>query len=70
MAGEVPTDFWDETRPKLDEVKEVFMLAEASKPELQVNGFNMGYNWPMKDLFSEIAATQGQYTFKGEDVPL
>ena len=67
VAGEVPTDFWDETRPKLDEVKEVFMLAEASKPELQVNGFNMGYNWPMKDLFSEIAATQGQYTFKGED---
>ncbi len=64
VAGEVPTDFWDETRPQLDSVKEVFMLAEASKPELQKNGFNMGYNWPMKDLFSEIAATAGQYTFK------
>ncbi len=67
VAGEVPTDFWDETRPQLDSVKEVFMLAEASKPELHKNAFNMGYNWPMKDLFSEIAATSGQYTFKGED---
>ncbi len=64
VAGEVPTDFWEEARPQLEEVKEVFMLAEASKPELQANGFDMGYNWPMKDLFSEIAATAGQYTFK------
>jgi len=26
----------------------------------------MGYNWPMKDLFSAIAATSGQYTFAEE----
>ncbi len=66
VAGEVPTDYWDEARPQLDSVKTggVFMLAEASKPELQKNAFNMGYNWPMKDLFSAIAATAGQYTFK------
>lgn len=68
VAGEVPTDFWDEAHPQLQAVKEdVFMLAEASKPELQKNGFDMGYNWPMKDLFSAIAATAGQYTFKGTD---
>lgn len=68
VAGEVPTDFWDEAHPQLQAVKEdVFMLAEASKPELQKNGFDMGYNWPMKDLFSAIAATSGQYTFKGSD---
>ena len=30
----------------------------------------MGYNWPMKDLFSEIAATAGQYTFKKEGEPM
>lgn len=71
VAGEVPTDFWDETRPQLDSVKpELFMLAEASKPELQKHAFNMGYNWPMKDLFSEIAATSGQYTFKKEGEPM
>ena len=46
------------------------MLAEASKPELNKHAFNMGYNWPMKDLFSEIAATAGQYTFKKEGEPM
>lgn len=45
VAMEVPTDFWDEARPQLEAVKgEIFMLAEASKPELQKNGFDMGYN--------------------------
>ena len=69
VAGEVPTDFWNEVRPTLDAAKEggVFMLAEASKPELQKEGFNMGYNWPMKDLFSEIAATAGQYTYANKE---
>ncbi len=71
VAGEVPTDFWDEARPQLDAVKpELFMLAEASKPELNKHAFNMGYNWSMKDLFSEIAATAGQYTFKKEGEPM
>ena len=67
VAMEVPTDYWDELRPQLQEIKpDLFMLAEASKAELQKNGFDMGYNWPMKDLFSEIAATAGQYTFKAD----
>ncbi len=65
VAMEVPVDFWDETRPQLQAVKpDLFMLAEASVPALQKNGFDMGYNWPMKDLFSAIAATSGQYSFK------
>ena len=65
VAMEVPTDFWNEARPQLEEVKpEIFMLAEATVPELQVDAFDMGYNWPMKDLFSAIAYTSGQYTFK------
>lgn len=67
VAMEVPTDFWDETRPQLQAVKpELFMLAEASVPELQKNGFDMGYNWPMKDLFNEIAATAGERSYVGE----
>ncbi|MDE6225692.1 MAG: alpha-amylase, partial [Muribaculaceae bacterium] len=62
VAGEVPTDYWDEARPVLDSLKTggVFMLSEASQPELQKNAFNMGYNWPMKDVFNAIAATSGQ----------
>lgn len=68
VAMEVPVDFWDEARPQLQAVKpDLFMLAEASAPALQKNGFDMGYNWPMKDLFSEIAATSGQYSFKNSN---
>jgi glycosidase len=67
VAMEVPTDFWDETRPQLQDVKpDLFMLAEASVPALQKNAFDMGYNWPLKDLFSAIAATAGQYDFHRE----
>ena len=65
VAGEVPTDFWNENRPQLESVKpEIFMLAEAPNPDLMEHAFDMDYNWPMKDLFSAIAATSGQYTFK------
>ncbi len=68
VAGEVPTDFWAEARPQLESVRpELFMLAEASKPELQADGFDMGYNWPMKDLFNAIAATSGQNSYKKAD---
>ena len=70
VAMEVPTDFWNDARKELQAVKpDLFMLAEASVPELEKHAFDMAYNWPMKDLFSEIAATSGQYSFtndKGE----
>lgn len=69
VAMEVPVDFWDECRAALEAVRpgNLFMLAEASVPELEKNAFDMAYNWPMKDLFSEIAATAGQYTYKNKD---
>ncbi len=68
VAMQVPTDFWNEARPQLQAVKpDLFMLAEASEPDLVEEAFDMDYNWPMKDLFSEIADTQGQYTFVNAD---
>lgn len=73
VASEVPVDFWDATRPLLDRAKgePVFMLAEASVPALEANAFDMAYNWPMKDLYSDIAWGAGQYTFvrEGQDQP-
>lgn len=66
VAGEVPTDFWEEVRPKLQAVKPVFMLAEASKPELLEKGFDVDYAWPMKDLFNAIAATAGANSYAKE----
>jgi glycosidase len=55
VADMVPTDFWNEARAALDKVKPVFMLAEATKPELQEHAFDMTYGWQFKDLFNEIA---------------
>ncbi len=65
VAGLVPVDFWNEARIALDKAagRPIFMLAEAVEPELSEHAFDMLYNWPMKDLFSEIAATAGEYTF-------
>lgn len=61
VAMEVPTDFWNQLRPELEKLKpgNIFMLAEASKPELTVSAFDADYNWPMKDVFNAIAHTQG-----------
>lgn len=68
VAMEVPVDFWNWARPKLQAVKpDLFMLAEAAQPDLQEKCFDMGYNWPMAHLFSAIAATQGQYTFADKE---
>lgn len=69
VAGDVPTDFWEQARPQLDSIstRPLFMLAEAAKPELQRHAFDMGYNWPQKDLFDAIAATSGCRTREGAD---
>lgn len=72
VAMEVPTDFWEEARPELEKIKPVFMLAEASKPELTVAAFDADYAWPMKDVFNAIAATKGVNAYakeKGQKLP-
>ncbi len=55
VAGEVPTEFWDQARVELDKVKPVFMLAEAEKDELLVNAFDMDYGWTLHSLSNKIA---------------
>lgn len=67
VASMVPVDFWNEARPQLEAVKPgLFMLAEASSPELQAEGFDMGYNWPLASLFKAIANNAGQYTMSDD----
>ena len=64
VAMQVPTDFWNEARTRLQALKpDLFMLAEASQPDLEEHAFDMAYNWPMKDLFNAIAYTSGQYKY-------
>ncbi len=55
VAGEVPTDFWEDASKELNKVKPVFMLAEAEKMELVEQAFDMDYGWHQHHLMNEIA---------------
>jgi 1,4-alpha-glucan branching enzyme len=65
VAGEVPTDFWDATRVELNKAKPIFFLAEAEKPELLKNAFDMQYGWEAHHLYNQIA--KGEKTVKDFD---
>ncbi|MCC8187397.1 MAG: alpha-amylase [Bacteroides sp.] len=63
VAYEVPTDFWEDARQKLDAIKPVFMLAEAETADLLEKAFDMNYNWRLKDLMNQIV--QGEKAAHG-----
>jgi glycosidase len=55
VAYMVPTDFWEQVRAALTKVKpDIMMLAEASKPELLTNAFDIDYSWPMLATLNNI----------------
>jgi glycosidase len=55
VAGEVPTEFWESARAELDEIKpDIFMLAEAHKPELEVKAFELDYSWPLHSALTDV----------------
>ncbi len=55
VAGEVPTDFWENARAELDKIKpDIFMLAEAHKPELLVKAFEVDYSWPLHSALTDV----------------
>jgi len=54
-AGGVPTDFWEEARAALDEIKPVFMLAEDQDHlDLLNHAFDCNYGWTMHHYMNEI----------------
>ena len=56
VAMFVPTDFWEETRRRLDAIKPVFMLAEAETKDLHEHAFDMTYAWSWYDAMRNLAA--------------
>jgi len=55
VAGEVPTDFWEQARAELERVKpDIAMLAESDKPELLVKAFDFDYAWPMHSALNDV----------------
>ena len=48
VAYMVPTDFWEQARAELTQIKpDIMMLAEANKPELLLKAFDIDYDWPL-----------------------
>jgi glucoamylase len=55
VAGEVPTDFWENARAELEKIKpDILMLAEAHKAELQLNAFDLDYSWPLHSALTNV----------------
>lgn len=61
VAGEVPTDFWENARSELDKIKpDIFMLAEAHNPDLEVKAFELDYSWPLHSALTELLQGRGR----------
>lgn len=56
VAGEVPTDFWQQCIPELRKLKHLFMLAEADKPDIIRAGFDATYTWSIFNVLFNIYA--------------
>ena len=55
VAYMVPTDFWVEARGELKKTKpDIMLLAEASKPELLVQAFDLDYDWPLLATLNKV----------------
>ena len=55
VAYMVPTDFWEQVRTELTQVKpDIMMLAEASKPELLLQAFDLDYSWPLLATMNNV----------------
>ena len=63
VAGFIPTDFWDNARAELDEIKPVFMLAEWDARDLHKKAFDMSYAWELHDTLE--AVNKGQKDASG-----
>jgi glycosidase len=55
VASMVPMDFWEQARTELEKTKpDIMMLAEASKPELLTNAFDIDYSWPLMAAMNDV----------------
>lgn len=61
VAGEVPTDFWENARTELEKIKpDIVMLAEAHKAELLVKAFDLDYSWPIHSTLTDVLQGKGR----------
>lgn len=55
VAGEVPTEFWEQAIDEIEQIRPLFMLAESEDKDLFYNAFDMGYNWEGHHIMNNIA---------------
>ncbi len=54
-ASMIPTSFWEEAAAAIRQAKpDVIMLAEADKPELLTNAFDIDYAWPLLNTLRNV----------------
>jgi cyclomaltodextrinase / maltogenic alpha-amylase / neopullulanase len=55
VAWGVPADFWDQARTEVEKIKpDIMMLAEADKPELLTNAFDIDYSWTLLHALNDV----------------
>jgi glycosidase len=61
VAEEVPTDFWENARAELDQIKpDIVMLAEGHKAELLLKAFDFDYSWPLHSALTNVEQGRGR----------
>ncbi len=56
VAGEIPTDFWEAVKDSLTMLnQDIFLLAEAEKPELNESVFDAYYAWDFHHKMNNVA---------------
>lgn len=64
VAAMVPTDFWENARTELEKIKpNLFLLAEAHKPELMAKAFDSDYSWPLMHGINRVFGGQRPATY-------
>jgi len=58
VAWTLPVAFWDKARAELEQIKPVFMLAEADTEAMNLRAFDMTYNWTLYHLLIKVAKGQ------------
>src|SRR6266852_8404246 len=60
VAGEIPTDFWENARAELEKIRpDIVMLAEAHKADLLVKAFDLDYSWPLHGTLTDVLQGRG-----------
>jgi len=63
VAEMVPTDFWEETRKRLDAIKPIMMLSEGALPEHHRAAFDITYSWNLYNAMPSLLSGTQPATF-------